>query len=813
MLSKSMHEYNTDRLTRRHRYLMTVSGLALGMAIAVPQFAGSARAEEQAASNALPEITVTAQFRSENLQQTPLAITAVTDEMMRARGQDAIFQVTQQAPNVQIKKQSGPFGSSVSAFIRGVGQGDFNFAREPGVGMYIDDVYFPTMTGSAFEIIDLERVEILRGPQGTLAGRNSEGGSVRLITRKPTGDGPQYAEVTTGSYKRIGGRAAGEFTIADNLFARITLAGNSQNGFVTRLDYACDQPVQAAALGLTSQGIGKTDCKIGTLGGQSWVAGRAAIRWVASDKLEFNLTGDITNDGSEASAGVLVGTAVLPAIPGGINPAYGPWFARPGTYTTYETFTDPQGGAGGTPFNTPPINHFTGWGLALTTDYQITDMMSLKSITSYREITNDFATAHDGSPLNGETGFNELYGHSFQQEVRLNGQVGTLVDYTVGGFYFTQKNTNNNRIDLGYIGLDFLSREVADSTNWALFGHTVWHITDRLNLTGGIRYSDEKKSQLLGRLNPADGGLTPSESPFFKYNNFFAGDLTLSPLYLNGGYAPLVTAKNNRFDYRVSLDYQWTDSFMTYATFSTGYKAGGVSPRFFFVTHILPYGPESVQAYEAGFKADLIDNTLRVNGAVFRNDYNNQQVGAPGSVCPGLTPPAPCLADFNLVDSRYWGAELEVNWQPTPDTLIDLSGSYIAAKYTRGAAEQAAANPNFITNPDAPPGIPQWKWSAGIQHTLHVGNAGSITPRIDVNHEDARKPNVTNLMAVPSFTIMNASLTWRAEDDGWEASVGVTNVFDKYYYNNIFDISSFGGWTAGQPAEPREWRFTVRRSF
>ena len=319
-----------------------------------------------------------------------------------------------------------------------------------------------------------------------------------------------------------------------------------------------------------------------------------------------------------------------------------------------------------------------------------------------------------------------------------------------------------------------------------------------MNATGGIRYSDEKKSQLLGRLNSTDGGLTGS--PTF-------------PELLPSGYPPIVTFTGNRVDYRIGLDYRLTDNLMVYASHSTGYKSGGVSPRFFYASHILPYGEEEVLAYETGFKTDLLDNTLRVNGAIFLNNYKDQQVGAPGSVCPQLTPPAPCLADFNLVDSRYWGAELEVNWHPTADTLIDLSGSYIAAKYTRGAAEQKAANPNFIDHPDAPPGIPQWKWSAGIQHTLHVGNAGSITPRIDVNHEDARKPNVTNLMAVPAFTVMNASLTWRAEDDGWEASVGVTNVFDKYYYNNIFDISSFGGWTAGQPAEPREWRFTVRRSF
>jgi iron complex outermembrane receptor protein len=430
-------------------------------------------------------------------------------------------------------------------------------------------------------------------------------------------------------------------------------------------------------------------------------------------------------------------------------------------------------------------------------------MLALKSITSYRELTNDFAATSDGSPVGG-IGFNELFGHSFQQEARLTGTVGSLVDFTVGAFYFTQKNTNNNRIDIESIppGLDFISNEVADSTSWALFAHTVWHLTDRLNLTAGLRYSDERKNQLLGRLDPATGGQTASTSPFF------------AELFANGGYAPNVIWKGSRVDYRAGLDYQLTDSLMVYASTSTGYKSGGVSPRFYFVSHILPYNEEQVTAYEAGFKTDLFERKVRVNGAVFLSDYNDQQVPAPGSVCPGLTPPAPCIADFNLVDSRYWGAELEVNIQPAADTLIDLSGSYIAAKYTNGTgAIEKAADPNFVDHPDAPPFIPQWKFSAGAQHSFEVGGRGSITPRVDMNYEAARKSNVITGMATPARTLANASLTWRSEDDSWEARFEVSNLFDKYYYVSVFDTRSAFGSAGALPGEPREWKLTIRRSF
>jgi iron complex outermembrane recepter protein len=750
----------------------------------------------------LQEVVVTAQFREEKLQDTPLAITAVTEEMMRARGQDSIFDVTQQAPNVEIKKNSGPFGSSTSAFIRGVGQADFNFALEPGVGMYIDDVYFSTMTGSAFEIVDLERVEVLRGPQGTLQGRNSIGGSVRLITRKPTGEGSGYAEVTTGRYNRFGARAAGEFALGENLFLRVTGASNSQDGYVERRDFACVSPALAASLGITSTGTGKSNCRVGTLGGQSYTAGRANLRWVASDKLEFNLIGDITNDRSEASAMVLLEAQSIPVL----GPQWGPWFnVTPGEYFTYETFGNTTAGPGPgftrTPYSTPPINHFQGYGGALVVDYAINDTMALKSITSRRSISNDFATAHDGSPISGETGFNELSGHSFQEELRLNGTAGP-VDYTLGLFYFTQNNRNRNRIDIGYIAgegnFDFISDEVAESKSKAAFVHTVWHATDRLNITAGLRYSDEEKDQLLARLNSGDGGLTASA--IFP---------ALIPL---GGYPPVVTFSGDRFDYRLSLDYRWTDTFMTYATNSTGFKNGGVSPRFFFVSHILPFDVEKLNAFELGFKSDLLDRRMRLNGSVFLNKYTDQQTPAAGSICPGLSPPSPCLATVNGQDSEYRGAELELTLQPIDATLIDLSLSWIDSKYTR-VDPLVLANPNFIRDPDAPVGIPQYKFSLGVQHAFTLGNSSTITPRVDYNYEAERTGAVSNSAVTPSFGVVNARVAWDSEDRRWQTAVGVTNLTDKYYFYNIFDISTFGGWTAGQPAPPREWSLSFRRNF
>src|SRR5262245_20268185 len=179
-----------------------ISALIVGKAFAQA-------AEPQESSGQLEEVVVTAQFREQNLQQTPIAITAVTAGMLESRNQTDIAMVAAQAPNVTLQPNGAAFGSSMVAFIRGVGQTDFNLALEPGVGIYVDDVYYATLTGSLLDLLDLDRVEILRGSQGTLAGKNSIGGAIKLFSQKPTGDGGGYLEATAGTLNRVDARGAG----------------------------------------------------------------------------------------------------------------------------------------------------------------------------------------------------------------------------------------------------------------------------------------------------------------------------------------------------------------------------------------------------------------------------------------------------------------------------------------------------------------------------------------------------------------------------------------------------------------------------
>ena len=250
--------------------LLAVAGV---LSVATPAIAQNA--DETDAKNVdKQEIVVTAQFRSQKLQDVPLAITAVTGETLERRGQTSLADVGNNAPNVTLRQSAATFGPSVVAYIRGVGQRDTNFALEPGVGLYIDDVYLPTMHGSLLNLVDLDRVEILRGPQGTLAGQNSIGGAIKLYSKKPNGTPDAYLSATYGSYNRVELRGGTNVTLVpDQLFMRLTGAGVRKDGYVTRYDYRCTHPSSTIPSSATGN-----DCKLGTEGGKEYVAGRMALR-------------------------------------------------------------------------------------------------------------------------------------------------------------------------------------------------------------------------------------------------------------------------------------------------------------------------------------------------------------------------------------------------------------------------------------------------------------------------------------------------------------------------------------------------------
>jgi iron complex outermembrane receptor protein len=808
--------------TRAAIWAAVVTALATTPVIAAESTdTASTPASTPASTGTLEEVVVTAQFRKQDLQQTPIAITAVNAKMLEQRNQTDIAQVAAQAPNVSLQPNGAAFGSSMVAFIRGVGQTDFNLALEPGVGIYVDDVYYATLTGSLLDLLDLDRVEILRGPQGTLAGKNSIGGAIKLFSMKPTGNNPSYLQASYGSLNRVEARGGGDFTLApEKLFMRVSFATKHHDGYVTRVDYACTHPNS----NIPTHSVGD-GCILGRDGDQAYSAARLALRWLPTDKIDFNLAADATKDESSVQANTIIkfnpaslgaatftpGVNGAPVVYGANFIPYGPQSTDPNhpndPYMSYATYTsnagsfifgpDPYG-----PITVPPINHFTTWGVSGDLRWTLADKLTLASITAYRDYSNQFAEQTDASPVGVQILLQRQKHLQFSQELRLNGAVGSLLDYTVGAFYLHQDGGLNARVGLPWVGFDFIhGPDSTPSRTVAAFVNGEFHVNEKLNLVGGVRYSDEKKTYTYYRHNADGSDITDPAG----YNGLVAG--------LNGTSA---TFAGTRTDWRGAADYQFTNDVMGYAQVSTGYKGGGVNPRPFYPSQALSFNPETLTAYEIGLKTNLFDRRMRLNTAVFYNNYNNIQLTLASCPTPPLNgvqyPPAPCALPANVGSAHVKGIELETEVHPAGGFEVDASASYLDFKYTQiNGGTTSGVTLGMVT-----PYTPKWKASAGMQYEFSIGEHGTISPRLDASYQSSVFTAPINdplWNQIDGYTVANARLTWRDRNDSWQAALEITNLTDKLYYLTLFDTHTSAGYVNAQPAMPREWSVTVKRNF
>jgi iron complex outermembrane recepter protein len=780
---------------------MNSRAIPAAVALAIATCAGNTTiaAEED---GMLEEVVVTAQFREQSLQTTPLSITAVTSEMLENRSQTNIAEVASQAPNVTLKSQGAQFGPSLGASIRGVGQYDFNPALEPGVGIYVDDVYYATLTGSVLDLLDLDRVEILRGPQGTLAGRNSIGGAVKLYSKKPAGNGAGSLQATYGSRHRVELRGSSDFTLGENLFGHIAGVSKQQDGPVKRLDYGCLNPTSGVPI-LSSTGA---NCRLGTLGDVNYDAVKLGLLWAPSENLEIGASIDYTNDDRTPAGSVMVQGSTT--VNGNIQPVQGPGgtalplstFVVPwGSYYNYATFYNPRGtytrpsnGATTPMLETRPEirSKFRGWGGSFNIDWRLAESLSLKSITAYRSYDSFFSNDNDLSPLANSLGFGTTAFHSFSQEVRLNGAAlaDDRLEYTLGAYYSDQKTQYATTQDLRYpaTGLtQFMGDDPVNADSKAVFGHLSYEIIDPLTLNLGLRYTEEHKDYTFRRRTYA-GALHPTLGALDGVRSDYNG---------------------SQVDYRANLQYQLTDAVMTYAQFATGFKGGGISPRPFSPAQAVGFNPEKLKSYEVGFKSDLFGRTLRLNAAVFFSKYEDIQISL--SRCPAqYAPVTPCQLIVNGGNAEMKGAELEATLRPTRTWFIDASASYVDFKYTFVNPLAGPIGPNPVY-------LPHIKWSLGTQYEFGMADRGTLTPRFDVSWQGHLYTNALNAPTnrVAPYGVANARLTWRNNEGDWEASVEATNVTNKYYFVTRFDQFTTTGVTDGQPGRPREYALTLKRKF
>ena len=745
---------------------------------------GPTNAPAAGVDDRLEEVVVTAQFKNQNVRDVPIAISAVTADMLQARGQTSLTDIGQTAPGLAIRP-SGQYGNATAVTIRGVGNFNALYGYEPGVGIYIDDVYYPTLYGSQLDLLDLDRVEVLRGPQGTLAGKNSIGGAVKLYSQQPEGTGKGYLEATWGERNQRGLRAAGDFSlIPDTLFIRISGVKKSIDGYVDRVDYKCLHPTANVPTVAPQYSNSESGCRIGTEGGVDYDGLRAAIRYIGLDqRLDNTLQFDTYRDNDDAQPDRLIAVNPASASAALLRP-----FLDSGRYQSYSTFTTQTGrGFAG-------VNTLNGYGASDKFNYKFSDELNLTSISAYREYTAGYQVDIDGTSYGMTTEDLHLKFNWFTEEVRLDGALlDHLLEYTVGGYYYKATGHQAGLLQISGTAvpppavptsfiLDALQGDVVKSKSRAFFLNTILHPLPNLDVTAGVRWTHDEKDYFYHRRNAET--LVPITPPDG----------------LGGSFS------GSRFDYRIAPAYHWTPSIMTYASVATGFKGGGVNPAIYRAQQIVPFGPEKLTAYELGTKASFFDRHVTVDLSGYYNKYQDVQLIITSGT--GIFAP-PASVPVNGAAATIKGVELEAN-ASFGGFKADASISTLNFKY-KDIRAGTGILPDFIT-----PYTPKTKASFGAQYEFPVvGENVTLTPRVDVSYQSAIYSLAINAPTNQSsgFTVTNAHLVLRDDSKGWSFDLAASNLFDKYYYTSVYANLYALGTISGQVAPPRQISGTVRWKF
>ena len=825
--------------------LLVGSGLAMSPMVAS---AATAPAAAPAAAPANEEVVVTAQFRATKLQQTPLAISAITGQALAARGETNVTDIAKTVPNTVISPLGSGWGSTLAAFIRGVGLGDNILSFEPGVPIYIDGVYNGRPQGAIFDLLDLERVEVVRGPQGTLFGKNAIGGAVSLISKKPVGSDTGYIEASYGSYNRVNIRAAWDGAIVpDKLLMHAAFSSKNADGYMKLLDYVCVHG--PGSLGNLQPAVGTKNggsCVTDHLGSEGVNAGRLALRWIASDKFEVNLIADYTRQRQESPTDKYTYIADPQAFPGpqgidgvlpnfwvntpqqvfGAGVLYDSRFVTNNPYTSYAKYgTQPVDGR-----FAPNENNLDHWGISATTDAELSPIAHLKTVTAYRRWSNQFGRG-DASPLGNSSTFDDTRHNQFTEEVQLTGTISRL-DYAVGGFYYRayDRNTGFDSLwptppGLGPLpagsfqspaipflnGLGLYDHDLDDhqtTKDYAFFAHGIYHLTDQVALTAGVRYTNDTKHAIVGVTN--------------RYTNV-------------GDFSVPVDVHATRWNPMVELSFQATPDLLAYALYSTGFRGGGFSPRPANALQPVPFGPEDITSYELGFKSEFLEHRVRLNADIFYMQDDGQQNFKTDVDSSGAT----WFHELNAGNSINKGFEVELALRPIEGLQIDSSLGYLHYQLKDDAQSAATQICTHFSDGTLCPQTraPKWTGSLGIQYKMDMGMAGSLTPRLDASvisrvyyipiaNVNGAPPPRSELISTaasgvaggldyqPGYTLLNGRITWDAPGGKWSVSGSVSNLTNKvYFYGKLALAVSSLGREQGNIAPPRQWLVTVRRNF
>ena len=773
------------------------------------------------AQSALEEIVVTAQKREESLQDTPIAVSAFTSDAIEDRGIDNISQLASFTPNVVFDTTAPISGVSSGAviFIRGIGITDFALTTDPGVGVYIDGVYASRSVGGVLDVLDVERIEVLRGPQGTLFGRNTIGGALNITSRKPADELSGHAELTIGSESRVDFRGSIDIPISDRFRTNVAISSKQRDGFVDRV--------------LVGDELGDEDRQ----------AARLMAVFEPNDALDFEFSYDYTRI-EEASAGsVLVGiTGNSATAPATATDGYALFLQQQGLVGvpgfpdfTEENFVNPGEAGDDRSFGTGKSGTILDVeGASFTVNWSA-GSFDLKSITAIRNTDGEFNRDPDNSPISHlspvsgitET-LNPAYEHEqFTQEFQITGTgFDDRLKYVAGAYYFDEEGTDNVFVPVfAIVGFDlggpapFLAGAPVvinnfasvDNSSKALYLQGTYALTDALGLTLGVRRTEDEKEftytqYVASSVNgdplppPPPGALGPPPAAVDENGNLRFG---IVPLVGNGSGTE--SADFSQTTIRAGVDYQFADQSLLYLSYSEGFKSGGFVLRYVQPQPApLTFSPEEAQSLELGYKWQGLDNRLRINTAAFVTNYDDAQVTFFDAGGGPVTQ--------NAGEIEIQGLEVELAALVGNNLELDASLGLIDADYDAINAPSvplalAIGTDSKLTN------TPEMTASLGLQYNLETGT-GNWKFRADWSYSDDVFNDSQNspFLFQSAYSLVNASIGYTNAADTWDVVVFGENITDERYI--VSGDSNFGlGFHEANYNRPAEYGVTFRYRF
>ncbi len=746
-------------LVRNHLRIWALASVAFGALVATPALAQDT-SEEAIVNDDTPEgdIIVTARRREESLIDVPIAVSAFSGEQLEQRGAIDITDIGNLAPNTTLET-SRATNSTLSAFIRGIGQQDPVSGFEQGVGIYLDDVYLNRPQAAVLDIYDVERIEVLRGPQGTLYGRNTIGGAVKYVTRSLPQVPVLRLRGTYGSYDQADGIITASAPIGDIFRAGFSFARLSRGGFgdnLTTGDENYNKDIWAARGTLELGGYG--------------------------EPVSIRLTGDYTRDNSDPRGG----HRIIPGLQSGAP-------VLSDVYDTRGALSDPD-------------QKIEAYGAALNVSIDLSDALTLRSISAWRKDNSYTPIDFDALPAVDVDVPGVYFNEQISQEVQLLVDAGPLSGLV--GFYYLDARSRTAfdvRLFTTFAGLTAFTDAEVDTETYAIFGEFTYDFTDQFSLTLGGRYTwDERRADIL-RQNYLGGGspfFGGAGIPFGAASTNFAGSRDFQA-----------------FTPRVTVSYQPNRNHNIYATFSQGFKGGGFDPRGVGanapdlngngiredseVATFLSFRPERVDSYELGYKGNVLDG-LYIALAGFYANYTDIQI--PGSVaCTVAGLPSFCGVTSNAGKATFKGLELEWNARlgyglMSPDDRLNFMGSlgYIDAQFDRYVTNIGGV-PTDVAPFRQVQNTPEWTASGTLAYNTPLGagrlNLGTtLSYRSRTYQFEIPSPYIDQ----PGYALWDASIVYNAPNDRWSIGLYGKNLTDKQYRTSGYSFIA-GNATTGVP--------------